>query len=295
MESISLLEFADRVYGRDQGSRDYDDSPAIDADREVHERAALPSQDHAGSYRDLRRIADRRSFQSSSIDNDADGTTVIQKIQERLSGTELKMRALFKELDANSDGTVSAQELQSGLSACGLIASNKIQQVMRRLGDKGRLRYSNFVRLISFVASTQRRRASRQKKRLRSHRGTQRSPPALRLARQSSKRRSRKIISHEAGVKLDEEDVDLLREICYGVYSSRRKVRKLFKHYMDTDGSGALSLEELVEGLHNVGVTVDEEDVEDIHAYFDTDGTGSINYSQFMRPLPLAANEGKFN
>ena len=58
-------------------------------------------------------------------------------------------------------------------------------------------------------------------------------------------------------------------------------LREMFK-MMDTDGSGAITFEELKEGLHRVGSNMRESDMRDLMDAADVDKNGTIDYSEFL-------------
>lgn len=53
----------------------------------------------------------------------------------------------------------------------------------------------------------------------------------------------------------------------------------------DDDGNRALSQEELTEALQNFGLELSEDEVSEIFSSMDEDGTGSINYDEFLDKL----------
>lgn len=60
--------------------------------------------------------------------------------------------------------------------------------------------------------------------------------------------------------------------------------RRLFR-MSDDDGNRALSQEELTEALQNFGLELSEDEVSEIFSSMDEDGTGSINYDEFLDKL----------
>ncbi|EKX53490.1 hypothetical protein GUITHDRAFT_54801, partial [Guillardia theta CCMP2712] len=53
----------------------------------------------------------------------------------------------------------------------------------------------------------------------------------------------------------------------------------------DMDGSGELEREEFEEALVHVGLEVPKEEVDEMMAVMDTDGSGTINFSEFQRAM----------
>ena len=67
-------------------------------------------------------------------------------------------------------------------------------------------------------------------------------------------------------------------------YPSLLSFCRLFR-IADDDGSHTLNLEELTEALQNFGLEVSEDEVGEIFSSMDEDGTGSINYDEFLDKL----------
>ena len=67
--------------------------------------------------------------------------------------------------------------------------------------------------------------------------------------------------------------------MCVHVYTS---ISRTFRIY-DDDRSNTLSLEEFSEGLQDYGVRgLAKADIANLFAYFDRDGSGTINFNEFM-------------
>jgi hypothetical protein len=59
----------------------------------------------------------------------------------------------------------------------------------------------------------------------------------------------------------------------------------------DADGSGKLDKFELKDVLENIGLDIDEEQLQDIFAVFDIDGEGAIDFPEFQNLLRSQAKE----
>lgn len=53
----------------------------------------------------------------------------------------------------------------------------------------------------------------------------------------------------------------------------------------DDDGSHTLSQEELTEAIRNFGIEFSEDEVAEVFTAMDEDGTGSVNYDEFLNKL----------
>jgi len=61
-------------------------------------------------------------------------------------------------------------------------------------------------------------------------------------------------------------------------------IRALYEQ-IDTDGSGALSVDETIAGLHQIGYNISEGEVRHICSSVDADGSGEIDYEEFLVAL----------
>ena len=56
----------------------------------------------------------------------------------------------------------------------------------------------------------------------------------------------------------------------------------MFEKY-DTDKNGSIDIEELNEMLKSCGITMTQDELQDIIAEFDTDNNGSIDFEEFVQ------------
>jgi Ca2+-binding EF-hand superfamily protein len=103
-------------------------------------------------------------------------------------------------------------------------------------------------------------------------------------ARCSKARKQREEVAQAIGVdSIDSLDYKRLEMISNGIYSSKRKVRTLFK-LMDQDGSKNVDAKELCHGLQECQVQVTQEECTALVNHF-SQGNGALKYSQFIRML----------
>ena len=73
--------------------------------------------------------------------------------------------------------------------------------------------------------------------------------------------------------------------------ASNQEMGKLMFLEADADGSGKLDKGELKDVLENIGLDIDEEQLQDIFAVFDIDGEGAIDFPEFQNLLKSQAKE----
>ena len=54
---------------------------------------------------------------------------------------------------------------------------------------------------------------------------------------------------------------------------------------MDNNGNRQLDARELQYGLGDMGISLDEEQLTTVLKFFDRDGSGSVNYDEFLRAI----------
>lgn len=59
------------------------------------------------------------------------------------------------------------------------------------------------------------------------------------------------------------------------------EMRLQFKQ-MDVDGDGVLSKEEITDGIKDTGVILTKKQIDEIFLYHDKDGSGCIDYNEFI-------------
>ena len=268
------------------------------------EATATPTQDSDAAYRHLRHAQSfnptRQEDITSSDLNKMQTEEIITAVLTTLESTELGARKLFSELDSGRDKKLDVNELCRALRNLGLPMTRTQTSSVMRMFDRDqdrKLSYSEFVRLLSFVQNQRdiendNDRAQQQYEQ--KNKGMMQRPTTVREAsRCSAARKQRKEISTVIGLNVSEGEIidpldyNLLERISNGIYSSRRKVRTLFK-LMDNGVNGGdkrLDPEELKNGLVEVGVqniTIDHANA--LVKHF-SNGEGSLRYSQFVKML----------
>lgn len=67
-----------------------------------------------------------------------------------------------------------------------------------------------------------------------------------------------------------------------------RGLGRMFR-ILDNNGNRQLDLNELMWGLKDFGISLDEEQANTILAFFDRDRSGTVNYDEFLRALRVRA------
>jgi hypothetical protein len=157
----------------------------------------------------------------------------VGKIVTTLDDRKMKLRAAFKKLDVDNDGSISVEDLPKGLASIGVYISetraSKMVHAFDRTGD-GRLHYHEFVRLLSAT----RAEAHEEKT-------TAASAPAPESAGPSSEPELETDGLVAAGTEeggLPEPDDESLSDLLEAIYER-----------FDLDGSGALSFSQFVKLL----------------------------------------------
>ena len=63
---------------------------------------------------------------------------------------------------------------------------------------------------------------------------------------------------------------------------------------MDDDGNKQLSLEEFFEGLSDCGLTVTKAQAQEMFTYFDRDGSGSLQFDEFLNGIRVRLKSNFF-
>eukprot|EP00945_MAST-04E_sp_MAST-4E-sp1_P007524 g7524.t1 len=281
---MSVKEFTQRVYSHRQ-SGDYEDSPAYNGDREQYEEEATPEQDpDSMHFRKLRRAAGREDGTYETLDGKVNVNDLLRAVIARLNSTHFKMKRMFNEMDADNSGKISSDQFAAGLEACGLrLSGGQVYTIfdLFDIGGDGQLSYSEFIKLLAFISRID-------------HREEQSSKPAptprpsvvSNVARRSHARRNRESASQSLGRTdvMGEADYELIKAISDAVYSTRKRVKKVF-HRLDKDGSGSVSVTEAFNGFQKLGVQLTVQQVEALVDVFDENGDGGLRYSEFVRML----------
>ena len=84
----------------------------------------------------------------------------------------------------------------------------------------------------------------------------------------------------------------VLEKIASKTFCKSKTIAKVFRSF-DKDGNGMLSMDEVRLGLQNIGVNLDEDELEILGEMFDPNGTGEIYYRDFAFRLGAAPTAGK--
>ena len=224
----------------------------------------------------------------------------VGKIVSVLDDRKMKLRAAFKKLDADNDGSISVDDLPKGLASIGVYISptraSKMVAAFDRTGD-GRLHYHEFVRLLSVtraeeheektVAAVQPAGGAKEAP------GTATAAPAPAVPSVPEPEVGEAGLvaagTEEGGMSepADESLSDVLAAISYSVYSAYRGARKAFGVF-ETTGDKQLSKTELSAGLQKAGIECSSGELGAIYERFDLDGSGALSFSQFVKLLAAA-------
>jgi len=54
---------------------------------------------------------------------------------------------------------------------------------------------------------------------------------------------------------------------------------------MDDDGSRSIDYKEFAKGMHDYGLTLEKEEIQDLFSRFDQDGSGTVDFEEFLKNL----------
>lgn len=60
---------------------------------------------------------------------------------------------------------------------------------------------------------------------------------------------------------------------------------------MDDNNSGSLDINEFRKGIHDFQIDIDEKDIDGLFKAFDVDGSGQINFDEFIRVVVGPMNQ----
>lgn len=58
---------------------------------------------------------------------------------------------------------------------------------------------------------------------------------------------------------------------------------------MDDDGSRSIDVREFTKGMHDYGMMMEKEEVLDLFARFDQDGSGTVDFDEFLKNLRVSS------
>ena len=57
---------------------------------------------------------------------------------------------------------------------------------------------------------------------------------------------------------------------------------------MDDDGSRSIDIREFAKGMHDYGLMLEKEEVNDLFNRFDQDGSGTVDFDEFLKNLRVS-------
>ncbi|GBG28865.1 Nephrocystin-4 [Hondaea fermentalgiana] len=188
------------------------------------------------------------------------------------SGVSYK-EAFQHHFDANGDGRIQARELKRGLERLDFHQTSKadIDLLLRRYGDGTGLLLTDFVALAEARTPSAPHDVAREgiKDATKGSNGSATSPAATPASEQTL--------------------LDKVRSI---VLESERRgvhVREVFAHF-DKDGNGRISPAECREGLREIGVDAPAQEIQELIAKVDVDGSGELELDEFIGFLRAPAS-----
>jgi len=114
---------------------------------------------------------------------------------------------------------------------------------------------------------------------------TMRDPSVERVLKKfywdESGRRHRIELPHAGETSALDEALMAIKQAASNSFVQSLDIKKVFKD-LDTSGDGMLSIEEMVIGLKHMGVILDDETADILFRHFDSDGSGSIHFGEFV-------------
>lgn len=220
----------------------------------------------------------------------------VGKIVTTLDDRKIKLRAAFRQLDADNDGSISAEDLPKGLASIGVYISptraSKMVAAFDRTGD-GRLHYHEFVRLLSATRAEEHEEKTASAAQAAAVATSPEPEPAPTAPKPTADTGLIAAGTEEGGLcEPDDESLsDVLAAISYSVYSSYRGARKAFGVF-ETTGNKHVSKDEMAAGLRKAGIDCSSDELDAIYERFDLDGSGALSFSQFVKLLAAAEAPG---
>lgn len=192
---------------------------------------------------------------------------------ERLAATlERKGRSaahLFRKLDTDKSGSLTWMEFVEALRElnCGLTESEELEICQSVDEDKnGTILYNEFVHALGLKAGYDTQNNTYKP-----------SCPD-------------DVQDYSLGLAKD-ADESVIEKIAKKTFCKSKTIAKVFRSF-DKDGNGLLSLDEIKQGLQNIGVNLTEEEMDHLQNMFDPNETGEIYYRDFAFRLGAAPSAG---
>ena len=239
---------------------------------------------------------------------------VIQHNRILYGETEDHTMKLFQRMDRQGKGYLSALDLKRGMKLIGLSLTNEqVEKLIVEIDDNGdgMVQPEEFVAAIHeggrnpIVTNVTKSRSIPSHKVSKSPMGSTRMSSRKKnlLSDKKMKKKKKKSLSPSKSMRDDKDVGDMLdthaweKNIAHILRMAMDHRRSLYGHTikdthtlfesLDRDGSGFLSIEEVRDGLHRLGLNFSDHDFELLvhHIHFDENQDGEIAYEEFAKLL----------
>ena len=187
----------------------------------------------------------------------------------------------FKAADKNSDGQIDFSEFAESAASIGLgVAEGQLRsafQLFDKNGD-GRMQFNE---LVDFLCPSDLNKAERLPSKLETRRF---------LQHEVSVQQYERLVANDKSVALETAGAteaglhDVVQRIASEIYQKEISVRSAFRQW-DSDGSGALDVEEFTSALNSLGFSLGIADSQALFRVFDLDDDGRVQCWEFIRAL----------
>ena len=189
---------------------------------------------------------------------------VVRQVASTMREHNWKFNEVFERFNTHGDGSVSCEELLSGMRSIGIVltraTATKLISQFDVNGD-GQLQKFEFLRMLHTV---------------------QKANEAHAAGDSTALQHVKAVISAKMH--------GVISRLSDYIYGGGRKVREVFRR-LDANGNRRVGVEEFIDGLLEIGVDISADEAEALLAQFDDDGDGQINLSGFMRMLAAHPDE----
>jgi len=229
-----------------------------------------PDPNEAEAPKNNRSCIDKNvSLAQLNIDDTKTDQEILHIVSQHLFSKRKKLVDAFNDFDVNQEGKLNAQQLQMALDRAGYlhVSPHRLSSLVHKFdfdGD-GKLSKSDFVRMISSAA-------------VKHENSPQQNIQSL-LDTSLSNQHHMQIVN-----TLDEHDIDSIIKLREALEEERLFASYIFRK-MDKDGTNHLSAQELRAGFQLLGLHLSLDHARHIIQVFDTEGTGKLQYHQFLKLL----------
>ena len=253
-----------------------------------HSRAR--SRSRSKSPRDKKKSSSSRRKNTNNMFIDVLEDKIIRMISDA-SWTKQSMTRLFKKVDKDNSGTISAKEFQRIFEEELHIRVNRrdVKKLMSRIDEDndGEVDYCEFVD----AALKPRKKDGKKKPASRPSSASLKGRPA---STSGSSRRKLRNLKGEDDDDVDHysEAVDLaLRKMVQRESWNRSSLQRLFRSF-DKSGSGKITVGEFKRGFAEMGLKCSTRDIVELIDRLDTSGKGTIDYNEFVKAALLPVRSG---